>query len=195
MRKNYQLEKPTPKLIDNYLARLKQDNGFSTTERVLIKLFTDFPKNQVLEHVLLKVAALNSLYNTNIYAVYTVAEHIHQLDIDPKLENHSLDLVNEIATVTIRDKTRRNYSFASKYCSWHLPKIYPIYDSIVDQMIWNYKKSDQFTRFYRYELRKYVRYREIMGLFRGFYKLEQFDFKEIDRFLWSYGKEFYEAPY
>lgn len=145
--------------------------------------------------MLLKVATLNSLYNTNIYAVYTVAEHIRQLNIDLKLENHSLDLVNEIATVTIRDKTRRNYSFASKYCSWHLPEIYPIYDSIVEQMIWIYQKSNQFTHFYRYELRDYARYWEIMTLFRGFFGLDQFTFKQIDKFLWSYGRDFLEITF
>ncbi len=195
MYKNRQPEKPTPKLVYNHLTRLEQDIGFYTTEKALVELFTTFPQNQVLEHVLLKVATLNSLYNTNIYAVYTVAKHVHQLDIDPKLGNHSLDLVNEIATVTIRDKTRRNYSFASKYCSWHLPEIYPIYDSIVEQMIWIYQKSDRFTHFYRYELQNYVRYWGIMALFREFYGLDKFTFKEIDRFLWSYGRDFLGITY
>jgi len=183
-----QLKRPTPELVSTY--QLKQDFGFTTTENALVELFEVFPKNQTLEHILLKVAALNSLYNTNIYATYTVAEHIHRLNIDPKLAAHSLDLVNEIAVVIISGKTRRNYSFASKYCSWHLPEIYPIYDNIVEYMIWNYQKSDQFMRFRRNELQDYVRYREIIGVFRNFYSLEQYSFKEIDKFLWSYGREF-----
>lgn len=71
-----------------------------------------------------------------------------------------------------------------------MPQIYPIYDSIVEQMILEYYKSDQFTQFYRYELREdYVRYTEIIDLFRKFYGLDQFTFKEIDKFLWSYGRE------
>lgn len=41
------------------------------------------------------------------------------------------DLIEKIANVEIGGKRRRNYSFATKYCNFHRPNVYPIYDSLV----------------------------------------------------------------
>jgi hypothetical protein len=35
--------------------------------------------NTHLEHILLKVTTINDLYSTNIFATYTMAQHIHIL--------------------------------------------------------------------------------------------------------------------
>jgi hypothetical protein len=41
------------------------------------------------------------------------------------------DLIERIANVEISGKRRRNYSFATKYCNFRRPDVYPIYDSLV----------------------------------------------------------------
>lgn len=41
------------------------------------------------------------------------------------------DLIEKIANVDFGGKRRRNYSFATKYCNFHRPDIYPIYDSLI----------------------------------------------------------------
>ena len=89
----------------------------------------------------------------------------------------------------MRGKIRRNYSFASKYCSWHAPNTYPIYDSFVDQLLWAYQKQENFATFKREELLQYVRYREILDKFREHYALRQFSYKDLDKFLWLYSRE------
>lgn len=49
--------------------------------------------------------------------------------------NRALWPIEEIATVEIRGKARRNYSYATKCCAFHRPDLYPIYDSLVVQVL------------------------------------------------------------
>lgn len=182
------LLRPTPEVVKTYLDRFEKD-GYGITDNAIFKLFTTFPCNDRIEEVLLKVAAVNNLYNTNIYAVYDVAWHIHGLNVDTDLAEGSLALVDKIARITIKGKSRRNYSFATKYCSFHVPAAYPIYDSYVDALLWRYQKIDEFERFKRWDLQEYARYKEIVEKFRVYYGLTQYTLKQMDRFLWLYGLE------
>jgi hypothetical protein len=127
---------PTPELISGYLQQWEQLENYRLQEQSLGLLFKQFcPTNDVLEHVLLKVSALNDFYSTNIFDTYSVAKHILQKKIDLRLRRGDHLLVNELAQVTIREKQKNFYSFASKYCSHHFPDIFPIYDSYVDRML------------------------------------------------------------
>ncbi len=182
------MELPQPsEVIGEYSQRFERE-GYGATERALMELFRTFPHNVRLEAVLVKVAALNDLYNTNIYAVYEMARHIWGLDTDSKLEQGSLELVEEIAVVMLRGKRRRNYSFATKYCHFHAPEVYPIYDGYVEEALWAYRKKDGFVRFKRKELwESYPRYVAVVKGFREHYGLGGFSLREIDRFLWLTG--------
>jgi len=93
----------------------------------------------------------------------------------------------------VRGRIRRNYSFATKYYSWHAPHIYPIYDSFVDQLLWAYQKQEKFAAFKREELLVYTRYREILDKFLEHYALKQFGYKDLDKFLWLYGREVFAS--
>ena len=182
------LQLPTPQLVHAYVQRF--DTDYAVVETALRKLFGTFPKNNCADEILLKVVALNSLYITNIYATSDVADNIFRRDIDRKLDQQSLDLVNEIATVTIKGKLRRNYSFASKYCAWHLPEIYPIYDSYVDALLWAYQKEYKFSDFARTDLwNSYPHYVTAIRDFQDHFGLQHFALKQLDQFLWLYGKE------
>src|SRR5699024_6064357 len=92
-----------------------------------------FPQNSLVQDVLLKVSVINSLYSTNIYAVHEISYHIQKLNIDCRLISGDLSLVEDIATG--HGKGRRFFSFATKYCNWHRPDIYPIYDSFVEKTL------------------------------------------------------------
>jgi hypothetical protein len=183
------LERPTPELAKKRVQQFEQDYG--VTERALTTLFETFPRNTQLEEVLLKVAALNGLYNTNIYAVYDVAEHIWKSDIDSELEKHSLEVVETIAVVEVeKGQFRRNYSFATKYCSFHVPEVYPLYDGYVDGLLWAYQRQDRFDEFLHKDLwEDYPRYVQILKRFRDYYGLAGLSWREIDKFLWLYARE------
>ena len=72
--------------------------------------------NTEIDDVLIKVAALNDFYSTNIFSIYPVAKRIVEQDIDKKLKAGDLQLVNDIAKVTSADGKEHNfYSFATKY--------------------------------------------------------------------------------
>lgn len=117
-----------------------------------------------------------------------VALHIHgsaQI-IDSALSAGSPEIVDKIAKVTIQGKVHNFFSCATKYCSWHNPKSYPIYDSRVDKYLWSLQKQERFTesRFAHDELWDYPKFLEIMSSFHDHYGHGSFTFKEIDKFLW-----------
>lgn len=64
--------------------------------------------------------------------MFEVAKVIKDAAIDPLLESGDPKVVGKITKVTYTGKTRWNYSFATKYCSWHRADRYPIFDSRVD---------------------------------------------------------------
>ena len=185
------VEIPTVELVQKYINIFNDDNDLVLVENVLSELFGKYPDNHNLRDVLIKATALNSLYSTNIYAIVRMAEHIMKEHIDIELQKGTSEVVEKIARVEINGKIRYNYSFASKYCHWHQPEIYPIYDRYVDQLLWAYHAQCQFEDFKQVDLRYYPRYKAIIESFRRHYGLTQFSLKELDKFLWGYGREYF----
>lgn len=189
-------ELPTLEVVKRYVAEWKQLENYNMQEDSLKLLFQTFcPENTKLEHVLLKVSALNDFYSTNIYNKYAVAKHIIGLNIDPRLAKSDKSLVNELAQAQIGEKVRNLYSFASKYCSHHRPADYPIYDRYVEKMLLYFLKIDHFTEFTKPELKQYNRFLEIILAFRNYYGLTNFSLREIDIYLWLGGKEAFPPKY
>lgn len=186
----YELPEPTKDL----LAKAQQDfdNSNDSTERALTEVVTRFPGNTDEAYVLLKVAAINQLYSTQIYAVREVARRIVDLKIDPLLDAGSLEFVDQIAELTLGEKVRHNLSFAGKYCSWHRRDIYPIYDSYVEECLWCYRGQFGLS-FARSDLWKYPGFVAAVSEFRNRFGLGDLSFKEIDKFLWSQGGALIEA--
>jgi hypothetical protein len=133
----------------------------------------------------------NDLYSTNIYATYRLAEHIREADIDARLEGRDTSLVNDLGFGQIRGMTRRRYSFASKYCHWHQPDAYPIYDRFVDRLLWAYQRRDRFASFRREDLKDYPRFVGVLQTFCAAYGLTNIPLRRLDKFLWLYGKDLY----
>ncbi|MBI2681652.1 MAG: hypothetical protein HYX26_00265 [Acidobacteriales bacterium] len=183
---------PTIELIHSAVSSFKSDPNAGLTDRAIQLLVTQFPSNTSVDAILLKVTAINSLYSTNMYAVVAMAEHIAGLGIDTDLRVGSHDVVERIATVWIGGKKRRNYSFASKYCSWHNPDLFPIFDSQVDNSLWAYRKQDQFSEFRRSDLQIYAKFTRVIADFKEFYGLGSVNYKQLDNFLWQSGRQLME---
>ena len=191
-------EKPTADAARQVIQEFDEENRLF--EGALNGLFTHFPKNIETGHVLLKVTVLNDLYSTqipryskSIPTVWEVIDHIVELKIDPALDLGSSDLVYNIARTEIRNKIHYNYSFATKYCNWHRPDFYPIYDSRVDEYLWHFMKQGYIGRFHRQELKIYKRLKEIVTEFRDCNGLGEFNFKQIDKFLFYEGGKLLDA--
>lgn len=187
------IKSPNPQIIDDYLSKWERLENYVFQENSLRKLFTKtYPLNNEIDDVLIKVCSLNDFYSTNIFSPFSVAKHIVKLNIDKRLELIDLGLVNEIAKVKVNGKKERNfYSFATKYCSHHKPTDYPIYDSYVEKLLLALKKQDKFSDFNKKDLKHYSTYKSILIQFQEFYGLKSFNLKEIDKYLWQAGKEYF----
>ena len=160
---------------------------YQVQEKALDKLFhTLCPKNNDLSDILIKCSVLNEFYSTNVYHINDLAKHIKKLNIDTRLINGDITLVNEIAKVPGRP---RYYSFATKYCSHHFPELFPIYDSNVELVLKYFREKDDFASFKNEDLKDYLKFVEIINAFRIRYGLTQFDYKKLDIYLWLLGKK------
>jgi len=188
--------RPDPTLISEYLSRWSKLEHYRLQEESFGLLVCELcPTNTKIEHVLLKVSALNDFYSTNIYDTYSVAKHILNQDFDTRLAADDYELVNEVARISLKGKSKYFYSFASKYCSHHKPRNYPIFDSFIEKMMLHYKKTDGFTVFLNSDLKDYPQFISIIESFRQFYNLQTFSLKQIDVFLWMVGKECFPRKY
>ena len=141
--------------------------------------------------MLLKVLVLNKLYNTRINDVDVprLAMHIVDLGVDEPIKQGDPSVV---WSMFMCDGLRKYYSFATKFCSWHNPESYPIYDGYAEECLWAYRKrpanQEGFAQFRRQDCWYYDKYKKVVSAFRTHYKLDHFTFKEIDKFLWQTGE-------
>ncbi len=187
------IESPDEKTVENYLTKWETLENYVSQESSLRKLFTrTYPFNTEMDEVLIKVCSLNDFYSTNIFSPFAVAKNILRLNIDERLKQNDVSLVNDIAKVNVSGKREFNfYSFATKYCSHHNPEEFPIFDSYVGKLLISLKGQDEFYDFSKSDLKEYKKYKEILINFRSYYKLDKFNLKEIDKFLWQFGKELF----
>lgn len=194
---NKVLSIPTPcsSEVNKYLNQWKNSNKYVCHENSLTDLFTKaYPNNKNIEEILIKVSSLNDLYSTNIFSSYDVAEHILTIpDIDIRLKRGDPSLVEEIAKATIGNKNKYFYSFATKYCSFHNPDAYPIYDSYIEKVLCYFQKNNSFVngKFIKKNLKNYYCFIKVLDNFKNKYGLNNYKTKELDRYLWLLGKKYF----
>lgn len=190
------IPKPSKEEVEKYLKLWDSLENYVLQENSLNKLFyKTYPKNTDIDDILIKASSLNDFYSTNIFSIFNVAKHIKELNIDERLANKDETLVNELAKVKINDKEKNFYSFATKYCSHHDPINYPIYDSYVEKILMHFKKIDNFSNFKRDDLKEYPKFKQILIEFKKYYDIDDYNLKDIDKYLWQLGKEYYPNNY
>ena len=187
---------PTVEQVDRYLQKWNDLENYSLQEQALEKLFKKLcPNNNDINDVLLKSVTLNDFYSTNIFSIYPVAKHIISLGIDERLQNGDVSLVSDLQYVKIGDTFKNFYSFATKYCSHHNPYEYPIYDSYVDKVLSYFRDKDRFSDFQATDLKNYPEFKRILIEFQAFYGLDKYNLKQLDQYLWLFGKEHFPINY
>ena len=190
------IPRPSPEQVIYYLRQWDELENYHLQESALDRLFHQLcPENKTIEDILLKAATLNDFYSTNIFSIFPVAKHILELDIDTRLMNGDLTLVDDLQTVMIGGKERHFYSFASKYCSHHNEKDYPIYDSYVDEVLRYFRAKHCFECFANDGLKEYGQFKDILIAFQSYYGLNQFSLKEVDKYIWQLGKDYFPKSY
>ncbi|MGO8735733.1 MAG: hypothetical protein ACLQVM_23400 [Terriglobia bacterium] len=185
------LPRPTVELVEAECKAFDLENWLA--EEALGQLRAQFPLNTDIRHVLLKVLVLNKLYGTMIrdIEVETVAKHIVGLGIDPLLAQGSLQAVT---LITDCPNVRQYLSFASKFCSWHNPTAYPIYDGNVRECLSSYQKQDSFAQFRNKEdLYYYQKLFDAVLAFSSHYGLNSLTFKQLDKFMYRVGGQILKA--
>ncbi len=187
---------PSIEQVELYLEKWKTLEDYRSQEDALNKLFLKLcPNNTELTDVLIKCSTLNDFYSTNIFSIYTVAKHIIRLKIDKRLSNGDVTLVDDIKKIEINGIKKNFYSFATKYCSHHNPKDFPIYDSYVDKVLKHFKLVDGFFDFTSEDLKNYKTFKKVLLEFREFYGLKKYNLKQIDQYLWQLGKDYFKKNY
>jgi len=168
---------------------------FQNADKAVRKVFQTFPQNTDLSDILVKVAVLNTFYKTRIFDVVKISQHILSLNIDGRLRQEDLSLVDNIKSGhRIQSKNGNEIeflSFATKYCHWHRPKIYPIYDQFAEKALYELQKKFKFFngRITQKDLKDYSKYKEVLDCCINFFEFgDDWRYKKIDQALWIYGK-------
>ena len=103
--------------------------GWESTE--LAQLKQAFPGRD--DAIRIKAIVLNTLYGTNVIAIYKVAEHLETLLKQPSATGPILveELVDGIKTIT----GRAHYSFAAKFVHFFVDPNLPLLDSHAEEMV------------------------------------------------------------
>lgn len=190
------IPRPSKKEVDRYLKKWDSLENYVLQEDSLNKLFfKTYPKNDDINDILIKASSLNDFYSTNIFSIFPVAKHILKLDIDARLEKGDTTLVNDIAKLKINGVDKNFYSFATKYCSHHFPEVFPIYDSFVEKCLMYFYKKDKFCNFKKEELKDYTKFKNVLVCFKKYYGIDNYNLKDIDRYLWQLGKDYFPKKY
>ena len=138
--------RPSAEQVSMYLERWDSLENYVLQESSLRKLFAE----QLSQH--------------EHFFTITAAQYRVDPDIDQRLGNRDLTLVNDIAVVKVNgQKTINFYSFVTKYCSHHFPEDYPIYDSFVEKMLMHFKRVYKFYKFKKDDLKHYPTYHAIFN--------------------------------
>jgi len=140
------------------------------------------------EACLLKVASVNQLYGTNVYATMRMAEHVASVLAGADLTVAGASLVERLAELPRTERQtrkRRHYSFASKFAHFFIDEErFPIMDSYAIKML---KRHLGRRGYFENPDRPYEGFD---GNFRELKRLSGFEGRnrELDRYLWLAGE-------
>lgn len=187
--------------VDYYINECDSDSTYVLNKESLDDLFKKYPSSTELKGVRNKSTALNEYYSTRVKSIDLIplAKWICSIrNIDNRIKAGDPTIVNEMASSkTIGGKTTEDaYSFASKYCHFHNPNKYPIFDSFVHDMLFQLQKEYDFYRkqlgvkgkFTQNDLKDYTKFIEIRQAFVEYFKLTKNSILDIDKFFWRAGK-------
>lgn len=133
-----------------------------------------------LSACLIKAAAINQLYGTNVYALTRVGAHVAGVMATPDGDQ----LVERLAAVSSEGRVRRHLSFASKFAHFFVDKDrFPIFDSYAVRGLRHHLDG---TRLPYDDPPAYADYVEALCALTALSGLECSG-RELDRYLWLSG--------
>lgn len=173
---------------------------------VLLNSIFEILSKENLHVTEMAVIALDSIYHTRLDSPVRVALNLHEeikkglIDDIKNAEGDLIyDCVNRIAVIDKNqvENGKYLYSFATKFCNRINPDKFPIFDSYVAGLLDCYKNNDIYVRklkensnklFNQSNLGNYRIFCSVYNSFSEAFGLNQFNFKQLDIFMWTYGK-------
>ena len=62
-------------------------------------------------------------------------------------------------------------------------------------MLMYFKNKDKFAKFNKDDLKDYVKFKNILIQFKKFYNIDEYNLRDIDKYLWIAGKEYFPKKY
>ncbi len=177
----------------------RSNRDYLWPDEVLTRAFADNQENTDRSGVLTKVTLLNALYRTSIYDIYGIARHIISIgkSLDEQLARGDHDAIDAIRRGHgIRSKKQNGrrrkefdfYSFATKYCHWHRPDHYPIYDWYAEVALRAVEKATVGKAVATRSLRQFDRLVNATTIIPRSIKFKTRNFKRLDESLWIAGQ-------
>lgn len=95
-----------------------------------LELFAKNPTNKSAEDIRVKVSTISDDTDIKQLPSYDLlVDHILKLDIDDRVKNGDLTVVDDIATISVNGVAHHLLHFASLYCCLHRPDVFPIYSN------------------------------------------------------------------
>jgi hypothetical protein len=113
--------------LKKHFDLLKGEQMYFVKDQRNMEFFEKNPLNNKREDVRNKISAINHTDINRLVAAEDMTDHILKLNIDKKLAANDLSVVEDIANFSMKGQQYKLLNFASIYCNYHNPAVYPIY--------------------------------------------------------------------
>lgn len=166
---------------------LKNQEMYFTGDMRNVEYFAKNPKNDNKDEIRLKISAINNHEINDNYALEAMTEHILKLSIDRRLAAKDLTLVEDIANIMVKGKQLRLLNFASIYCNYHKPEVYPIYGSGQHREIARLYIKEHNLSVNPEELDRYLVMKQVLDdIIKRFLGDKEINYLEARKFGWLY---------
>lgn len=178
---NVQLFEGYPEIDDirMYIVKQNQDGTFQSPYEVFASGDIDIQNFYNNDDIPNFLRLLNSKYHTRLNT-----QCISNLTRDWFTEHSVDDLIAEYRRSS--NTNGNKYSFCTKVYSFVNPEENPIMDSYVSTLLWEYMPQEYKDTHHKREWGNYNVYCDAYRLFRDTYGIDNYSFKELDTFLWTY---------
>ncbi|MBL7857575.1 MAG: hypothetical protein JNM57_07790 [Cyclobacteriaceae bacterium] len=114
-------------VLKKYLNIFAGQEMYFVNDTRNLELFKKNPGNTNAEDVRTKISAINDTELMRLSIMEEMIQHILKLSIDDRLQRGDLTLVDDIANITLKGEKLYLVHFASVYCNFHKPDLFPIY--------------------------------------------------------------------
>jgi hypothetical protein len=115
-----------------------------------------------------------------------MTDHILKLNVDKKLDTNDLSVVDDIANITINGQQNRLMNFASIYCNYHKPDVYPIFSDQHLNFVKTYIRNNN-LKINPDKLEQYLVRKEVLDdIIKRHFSKEDVDYFTARKFGWLY---------